>query len=127
MEHTVWARHLAIARRCERFLPPGTVIRHVFGAFPYPMLLPGILRLPFGVVRGDRIVAVTDDAIHVLRCSWWRSWRPTRLLHTLPRNTRLGPVEGLLFAPIPLGGERLRVPWRFFPAVEAADLDLPAA
>jgi hypothetical protein len=125
MAHTVWARHLDIARRCEPFLPPGTVIRHVFGARPYPVLLPGLVRLPLAVLLGDRIVAVTDDAIHVLRASPWRTWRPTRLLRTLPRNSRLGPIEGMFHAPIRLGGETLRVPWSFYPAVEAADLDLP--
>lgn len=121
----MWDRDLVIAERCERFLPPGTVIRHVFGGHPYPRLIPGLLRLPLAMIRGERIVAVTDDAIYVLRATQWWTWRPTRLLRTLPRNTRLGPVQGMLYAPIPLCGERLRVSWRFFPAIEAADLDLP--
>jgi hypothetical protein len=117
-------RHPEIAQRCEPFLPPGAVIRHVFGASPYPRFLPAIIGLPLTLLHGDRIVAVTDDAVFVLRATHWWGWTPKRLLRTLPRDTRFGPVNGMVVTRIPLGGELLRVGWRFFPDVEAADHDL---
>lgn len=123
MQHTVPARRAYIAKRAEQFLPPGTVIRHIFVVQCYFPWLPGIVDLLCSPFLRDRIVAVADGGIYVLASSSWSwRWRPTRLLRTLPRNTMLEPLWGLFFFwRVQLGPERVWINWRFLDDLRAAD------
>ena len=74
---------------------------------------------------GWPIVAVTPQRILVLDAG--PSGRTaTEVLAELPRSSRLGPPFGALMHVLPLEGERLRVPRRFFKDVTAADSLLQA-
>jgi hypothetical protein len=115
-----------IARRSQRFLPPGMVVRQVFGAQRFFPWLIGPLELLYTPFMRWRVVAVADDGIYVLKATYWLTWRPKRLLRRLPRPTRLGPVSGI-WPRIQLGPERVWVNWRFFDDIDAADYDLRLA
>jgi hypothetical protein len=68
-----------------------------------------------------RCVAVAEDAIYVLESSKLSGGgKPRRLLETLPRHTRLGPVSGR-WAQVTILGERGWVHQRFHGQVAAAD------
>ena len=123
MEHAVPQHRQYLAERVARLLPPGALIRQVFGAQCFTPWLFGPLSLiyvfytPFMTWR---LVAVTDEGIFVLSASYWFGWRPKRLLRVLPRRAQLGPVGGP-WARIQLGPERVWVNWRFFPDLRGAD------
>lgn len=123
-----WQREY-IARRLTPLLPTGTVVRQVFGAQRYPPWLIGPLRLLdllFAFIFGWRVVAVTDQGIYVFKATFWLTWRPKRLVHRLPRQTRLGPVAGI-FPRIRIGPEWVWVNWRFFEDIRDADRELDIA
>jgi len=110
-----------IIARTAPFLPEGEWIEHVFlaqTAHPFKVGLLGPILL--GGRLSYRVVAVTDTAIHVLTAGSVRTTTPKRLLRTIDRATRIGPVQGL-WAPITLGDERLWVGVRFHKEVRAAD------
>jgi hypothetical protein len=108
-----------LAARVQPLLPPGSQVRHTIvcqtGPNPWFFLLTYLVY--FWIQY--RIVAVTDDAIYVVRASKV-TVRPQEVIATLPRQTRLGPVSGL-WAKIELLGERLWVNKRFQKEIEAAD------
>ncbi len=110
-----------VAERFQPFLPPGTVIRQVFGvqrAVPIPISFINAIVTP---LMGWRVVAVCDDAMYVLESTFLFKWRPKRLLRTLPRTTYFGMMGGP-WTKIRLGPETAWVNWRFFKDVRAANI-----
>lgn len=105
--------------RVAPVLPPGTDVRHVIlcqtGPSPWFFL---VTYLTFFWIH-YRVVAVTDDAIYVLRASKLTA-RPKEVITTLPRQTRLGPVSGL-WGKTELMGERHWVHKRFHNEIAAID------
>jgi hypothetical protein len=110
-----------LADRSRPFLPEGSQVRHVFvaqtGPNPWFFLLTYLI---FFAIQ-YRTVAITDDAIYVLRSSK-ASGRPKELLGTMPRQTRLGPVSGM-WGQTELLGQRAWVHKRFHKDIEAADYE----
>jgi hypothetical protein len=119
-EYQMPSQRVYVAERVQPFLPTGTVIRQVFGvqrSVPIPIAVINVILTP---LRGWRVVAVTDEAIYVLAASYWLTWRPKRLLRTLPRTTYFGLMDGP-YTKIQLGPESAWVFWRFYKDVEAAN------
>ena len=70
-------------------------------------------------MTSDRVVVL--EAVDV-------TWKLARgVVAELPRSTRLGPPRGLLWYPIPVGMEKLRIHRRFFKDVRAADAAISAS
>lgn len=73
-------------------------------------------------IQGYRVIAVTDDAMYVLAASYWFRWKPRRLVATLPRETRFGPLGGVGgVTRMRLGKETFWLPWRFYDDARASD------
>jgi hypothetical protein len=110
-----------LATRSQPFLPPGSRIRQTFvcqtGPSPWMFLITYIV---FFFIK-YRIVAVTEDAIYVLRSSKM-TMTPKELIATLPRQTQLGPVSGM-WGKLDLLGERHWVHKRFHKDIAAADYE----
>jgi hypothetical protein len=123
MEHAVPQHRQDLAVRAARFLPPGSVIRQVFGAQCFTPWLVGPLLVLYAPFMTWRLVAVADEGIFILSASNWFLWHPKRVLLVLPRRTELGPVGGL-WSRIQLGSERAWVNWRFFSDLRAADAEI---
>jgi hypothetical protein len=113
-----------LASRCQPYLPPGSVVRHVFLTQTGPN--PFWLMVTFWIVPLTKywMVCVTDDAIYVLRSSVGA--KPKELAGTLPRDHQLGPVSGV-WAKIELLGARHWVHKRFHKVVQAADAERGAS
>lgn len=120
-----------LRERAAPFLP-GEMVRHTVmaeaGAPPW---------LFFGVVLGlgafvvlwlmrPLIIAVTDGSLVVLRSGRFRPSFPKEVVARLPRQTRLGPAKGLLWARVEVAGQRVWIHRRFFDEVAAADAPLLA-
>jgi len=56
-----------------------------------------------------RVVAVTDQRVHLYKASWWRVGQPTRLLASLPPGTVIETRRSFIYDEIHLAGERLWV------------------
>ena len=113
-----------LAQRAAPFLPPGSEIRQAFICQAAPNFLFFLVTYLTGLtvfwIR-YRCVAVTRDAIHVLEASKLSGGgRPQRLVTTLPRRTRLGPVSGR-WGRLTIAGERCWVHKRFHEQIAAAD------
>jgi hypothetical protein len=108
----------AVRERCRAFLPDGEQLRYVF---PATSLWSGR-----AVMMADFIVAVTDSAVTVLGCSWFRRNRPSSVWATYPRGFRLGPVElyGSLPPTVTIGRLLLEVDEEYVPVIWAADAEL---
>lgn len=106
------------------FLPPGSVIRQAFIYQTAPSFTLFVITYLTGLAMfwiKYRCVAVTSDAIYVLESSKLSGGaKPVRLIGTIPRNTRLGPVSGR-WGQMTLLGERAWVHKRFHDQIEAAD------
>lgn len=85
----------------------------------------GLVGVVAAAVIKPLIIAVTDQSIIVLQGSRFRATRAKALLARLPRHTRLGPAPGRLWSKVEVAGQRLWIPGRFRPEVEAADAALP--
>ena len=119
-------RRQRMINSAEPFLPGGTQIQQIFLAqtqshwlFAGLMclaILPGAL--VFMLINEYRMIAVTPDAIYILDCG--HGSKPRRLLGSVPRGMRFGPVSGLTTR-IEINGKRLRVLRAFYPEVIAAD------
>lgn len=113
-----------LVRRAAPLLPAGSEVRQAFIYQSAPHFGFFLVTYLTGLTmfwNRYRCVVVTPDAVHVLESS--RSsggGRPRRLLATLPRRTRLGPVSGR-WAPLHLLGERGWVHQRFHDQITAAD------
>src|SRR5262249_51418650 len=86
-EETMAIRDRLIAR-CQKLLPAGTQIRHVFrcNSPVYGIGPTSIIRLLDAAMADYFIVAVTADEIFVLRASSWLPTYPKALETRLPRN-----------------------------------------
>jgi len=102
----------------QPFLESGEQITQIFHGQvgPTPWLIPIFL-------NKVRIIAVTDRAVLVLDSANLTA-RSTALLQRLPRQTRLGPIDGKIWGKILIGGERIWVHKRFSKDVQAADAPL---
>ena len=112
-----------LVERARPLLPAGSVIHQVLIYQTAPSFAFFVLTYVTGLTawNGYRCVAVTQDAVHVLESSKSSGGgRPRRLLATLPRRTRLGPVSGR-WGRLHLLGERGWVHRRFHDQITAAD------
>ncbi|KUL29680.1 hypothetical protein [Actinoplanes awajinensis] len=113
-----------LVRRAAPLLPEGAPIRQVFVCQSAPSFLFFVITYVTGLTMfwiKYRCVAVTDDAIYVLESTTFSGGAdPRRLIGTLPRRTRLGPVRGR-WAKISLRGETCWVHRRFHAQITAAD------
>ncbi|MFI6041879.1 hypothetical protein ACIA8C_09605 [Nocardia sp. NPDC051321] len=113
-----------LVERSAPFLPADSQIRQAFIC----QAAPSFLFFVFAYLTGltvfwieYRCVAVTSDAVYVLESSKLSGGaKPRRLLGTMPRNTRLGPVSGR-WGQLSLLGERHWVHRRFFDQIADAD------
>ena len=114
-----------LASKTQPFLEPGEQITQIFAAQsgPNPWMIPAIGPIIVMFMSQMKVIAVTDRAVLVLKSSKM-SPKPTQLLQRLPRQTRLGPIEGKLWGKITVGGERTWVHKRFHTDVQAADAAL---
>jgi hypothetical protein len=114
-----------LASRTQPFLEPGEQVMQIFSAQtgPNPWLIPAIGPIIVLFFSKMRVIAVTDRAVLLLNSSKL-SAKPTALVQRLPRQTRLGPIEGKIWGKITVGGERIWVHKRFHKDVQAADAAL---
>lgn len=117
--------------RIQPFLEPGEEPEQVFVVMTGPRptwLIP--VPILMALLLTWHAVAVTDRAIVVARSSYWSGGTKLKeLTARLPRNTRLGPVRGLLVGgPLYLtpDGKKSWVGRRFFEDVRASDITLEA-
>ncbi len=108
------------------FLPPGSQVRQAFICQAAPnfgfFLITYLTGLTMLWIK-YRCVVVTGDAIYVLDASKMSGGaKPTSIVGTLPRDTRLGPVSGR-WARLDLLGERHWVHKRFREQIVEADAD----
>ena len=113
-----------LAERCAPFLPTGADVSQTFIGQAAPnrayFLITYLTGLTMHWIK-YRCVAVTDDAVYVLESSKTSGGaKPTALIATLPRQTRLGQVSGR-WAPVTLVDEPHWVHRRFHSAVMSAD------
>jgi hypothetical protein len=122
-----------MATRCQPLLPQGEQIGYIIycqGRSPNARML--------GADQKPRVIAVTQDHVWVIRVGI--TWigigglgvmpfltPPKGIITKLPRDTRIGPVSGLMWGRATINGERVWIPRRFFKDVEAADNELTAA
>jgi|SRR4051812_45074335 hypothetical protein len=113
--------------RCQKLLPAGTRIRHVFRCNSYVVPASTIVGFLMNLTADYFIVAVTADEIFVLRASSWWPTYPKMLETRFPRD-HLFKIEyndwDSLNADITLMGRTYRVFCTHFAEVEAADADL---
>ncbi|WP_107101219.1 hypothetical protein [Peterkaempfera griseoplana] len=113
-----------LVRRSAPFLPAGSEVRQAFIGQSAPNVLFFLVTYLTGLTmfwNSYRCVVVTQDAVHVLESSKLSGGAgPQRLLATLPRRTRLGPVSGR-WGEVDLLGERHWVHRRFHDQIAAAD------
>jgi hypothetical protein len=86
-----------LASRAQPFLEPGETITQIFPTQvgPNPWMIPAFGPIIVMFLSKMRVIAVTDRAVLVFNSSKLTP-KPTALLQRLPRQTRLGPIEGKL-------------------------------
>ncbi|MEC3918805.1 hypothetical protein [Nocardia sp. CDC160] len=113
-----------LVERAAPFLPAGSEIRQAFIGQAAPNFAFFLITYLTGLTMfwiEYRCVAITSDAIYVLDSTKFSGGAtPRRLLGTMPRHTRLGPVSGR-WAQVSLLGERHWVHKRFHAQIESAD------
>ncbi len=113
-----------LVQRSAPFLPQGSEIRQAFIYQTAPSFLFFLITYLTGLTifwNKYRCVAITQDAIYVLESSKLSGGaKPQRLVGTLPRQTRLGPVSGR-WGQVHIRGERCWVHKRFHDQIAAAD------
>ena len=111
-----------LASRTQPFLEPGEQVQQIFPAQvgPNPWMIPAIGPVIVMLISKIRVIAVTDRAVLVLNSSKLTP-KPTGLIHRLPRQTRLGPIEGKIWGKTTIAGERTWVHKRFHKDLQAAD------
>jgi hypothetical protein len=116
-----------LAAAVQPYLQPGEQLQVVFfGQSLSQWLAPLMGFIPFMFVNRYRLVAVTDRRITVLDCGHWSTVKPRAIAYELPRATVLGPGSGMWHR-IEAGPEKLRVAFRFFKDLRAADALLTQA
>ncbi|MEW1638953.1 hypothetical protein AB0469_33470 [Streptomyces sp. NPDC093801] len=119
-----------LVRRSAPFLPAGSEIRQVFICQSAPNFLYFVVTYLTGLTMFTnkyRCVAITRDAVYVLdggRLSGGAG--PRRLVGTMPRQTRFGPVSGR-WGQVNVLGERHWVHKRFHDQIAAADRETGTA
>lgn len=113
--------HGSMRKAVAGFLRPGETVNVVFGAMTYNVFRASVNH-EMGIGGNQyRIFAVTTGRILIFDAVD-PTWKGVRgVVAELPRATRLGPPAGLLWHTIPVGKEKLRVPWQFFKDIRAAD------
>ena len=131
------AGHTSFAqRRVQRMvgsslplLPPGTQVRHAFGAQTLSgWYMAGIGAVLFSIFNRYRIVVVSDQAIHVLDCGAWSAVKPRRVIGTYPRT----PLQTIrqargIWTTITAGDQVLHVARAYYAQLREADADIQAA
>jgi hypothetical protein len=114
-----------LASRAQPFLESGEQVQQIFPAQvgPNPWMIPAIGPIIVMLISKIRVIAVTDRAVVVFNSSKLTP-KPTGVVQRLPRQTRLGPIEGKIWGKITIGGERTWVHKRFHKDVQAADAAL---
>lgn len=114
--------------RSQPYLQPGEQIEKIFqaqsGPSPYFILL---TYLTFFWTR-YYIVAVTDQSIVLLRTGMFFTTKPkpgSDTVTRLPRETQIGPLEGLWASTRNLGSAKLWIHKRFHADVNVADATRP--
>ncbi len=111
-----------LAARSQPFLQPGEEIRQVFLAQTLSQYLVALLPILFytGI---HRIVVVTDRGVLVLRARNWWPYLPAgnEPLARLPRETRFGDLDGVLWGRVTVAERPLRIARRFHADVAEAD------
>lgn len=116
--------------RAVPFLDPGEEIQHVVmaeaGSPPWLFFgaLLGLGALFVWWLMRPLIIAVTDQRLVILRGSRFRPSFPKEVIARLPRQTRLGPTKGRLWARVDVAGQRVWIHRRFFAQVREADAPL---
>lgn len=115
-----------LKERAEPLLPSGSHITHAFICQTASNFALFIINWATGITMSwitYRCVVVTDDAIYVLSSPrLWGGAKPTAVVATLPRNTKLGPVSGA-WGQFMLLGKRYWVKKRFQGELTAADVE----
>lgn len=103
---------------CRALLGPDAEIHYLFqatslwvGSAPTPAMVP-------------LIVAVSGREVVLLRCSWWRRYRPKEIWVRFPRAIRLGPVDTSLTPEFAIGSVRLETDEEYVPVIRAADAEI---
>ena len=114
-----------LASRTQPFLEPGEQVTQIFAGQvgPNPWMIPAIGPIIVMFMSKMRVIAVTDRSVPVLNSSKLTP-KPTALLHRLPRQTRLGPIQGKMWGKVTIAGERTWVHKRFHKDVQATDAAL---
>ncbi|MEZ5341107.1 MAG: hypothetical protein R2706_06565 [Acidimicrobiales bacterium] len=109
-----------IAKNAAPHLEPGETIQQVFGgqtANQWLFILGGIF---FMLSNNYRTVAVTDRRILIMDSGKWTTTKAKSVVHSVPRNTQIGPASGLWYRCENLP-ERLFIHKRYHKDVLAAD------
>jgi len=110
----------AMGESVRPFLRAGEQLQAVIGAQTASAYVAGIAgALPFLGLNRYRIIAVTSQRILVLDAGKLSMKKARSIVTELPRETSLGQPSGIWHV-IPIPGEKLRVPKRFFKDVEQA-------
>ena len=109
-----------MAAAAAPYLQPGEQLQCVIGAQTASQYLILVGYLPFFLVNRYRMIAVTQWRIIVFDTGGWSQTKIKGVMGELPRNTRLGPGQGVWHV-IPAGNEKLRVHRRFFGDMAYAD------
>lgn len=112
-----------LRERAQGQLEPGEQIQ---GALMYQT---GMNPWMFGVLGGVlgliftkyHILVATDRSIILLKANKFVPSKPKSLEGRIPRNTKVGPVEGKLWGKTTVQGEKAFVHRRFFKDVETID------
>ena len=108
----------AMGESVRPFLRDGEQLQAVIGAQTASAYLAGLAgALPFLGLNRYRIIAATSQRILVLDAGKFTIKKARSIVAELPRDTRLGQPSGMWHV-IPIHGEKLRVPKRFFKDVE---------
>ncbi|MCK9893636.1 hypothetical protein [Frankia sp. AgB32] len=111
-----------LASRAQPYLQPGEEIRQVFPAQTLSQYL--VALMPILYYTGiHRIVVVTDRGVLVLRTRNWWPYLPAggEPLARLPRETRFGELDGVLWGRVTVADSPLRIARRFHADVAKAD------
>lgn len=106
----------SVRERAKEFLQPGDDLRYLFAAT--------IVQHTFGITPFNCLVAVTDQRVIVLSCSWSSKYTPTSVYMRFPRNIQLGPVENRPGPCIDIGDLVLEIDDEYIPVVLAADAEV---
>jgi len=100
----------------QPLLEPGEQIEEIFPARTAKNALGGIFPTCW-------VIAVTDRSIVILSAKRMSETTPRSVAERLPRDTKLGPTKGAMFAnlSVTVESKRLAVQRRFFEDVERAD------